>query len=230
MPPMPPLTLHNTPAGFFQCPHWPFSIPPLDFWHRNWKCPTPRLKFYPQAQLIRLDTPQTQLDTPQIRLDTPQIRLDTPQIRLNTTLNGKSNWIRTKFDWIRPPKALNRGHWGFTGVQAVSWKTYATISTNSTKSQPNQNRKIATSPVCRRIHDILCSSVVYHVFKSEELFRFSWLNWTFNMLHLEDGYWKSYVFDFSSFIIRLVIVLFFLNTVVALTFFLRTCLSLVPIL
>ena len=146
---MPPLTLHNTPAGFFQCPHWPFSIPPLDFWHRHWKCPTPRLKFYPQAQLIRLDTPQTQLDTPQIRLDTPQIRLDTPQIRLNTTLNDKSNWIRTKFDWIRslpPPKALNRRHWGVTGVQAVSWKTYATRSTNSTTSQPNQNRKTATSP------------------------------------------------------------------------------------
>ena len=104
---------------------------------------------YPQAQLIRLDTPQTQLDTPQIRLDTPQIRLDTPQIRLNTTLNDKSDWIRTKFDWIRPlppPKALNMRHWGFTGVQAVSWKTYATISTNATKSQPNQNRKIATSP------------------------------------------------------------------------------------
>ena len=168
------------PIDPFQCHHWPFlhapnapidptqypcrifsmppltlSIPPLDFWHRHWKCPTPRLKFYPQTQTqldtppIRLDTPQTQLDTPQIWLDTPQIRLDTLQIRLNTTLNDKSNWIRTKFDWIRPlppPKALNRRHWGFTGVQAVSWTTYATISTNSTKSQPNRNRKIATSP------------------------------------------------------------------------------------
>ena len=51
-----------------------------------------------------------------------------------------------------------------------------------------------------------------------------------NILHLENGYSKSYLFDSSSFIIRLVIVLFFLNTVVALTFFLRTCLSLVPIL
>ena len=169
-----------SPTDPFQCHHWPFlhapnapidptqypcrifsmppltlSIPPFDFWHRHWKCPTPRLKFYPQTQTqldtppIRLDTPQTQLDTPQIWLDTPQIRLDTLQIRLNTTLNDKSNWIRTKFDWIRPlppPKALNRRHWGFTGVQAVSWNTYATISTNSTKSQPNQNRKIATSP------------------------------------------------------------------------------------
>ena len=76
---------------------------------------------------------------PQTQLDTPQIRLDMPQIRLNTTLNDKSNWIRTKFAWIRPlppPKALNRRHWGFTSVQAVSWKTYATISANSTK--PNQ--------------------------------------------------------------------------------------------
>ena len=146
---MPRLTLSPCP----RCPHWPYTIPPLDFWHHHWKCPAPRLKFYPQTHLdtppFRLDTPQTQLDTPQIWLDTPQIRLDTPQIRLNTTLNDKSNWIRTKFDWIRPlppPKALNRRHWGVTGVQAVSWKTYATISTNSTKSQPNQNRKIATSP------------------------------------------------------------------------------------
>ena len=50
-------------------------------------------------------------------------------------------------------------------------------------TQQNLNQikteKIATSPqeekgkVCRKIHDILCSSVVYHVFKSEELFRFS---------------------------------------------------------
>ena len=50
-----------------------------------------------------------------------------------------------------------------------------------------------------------------------------------NILHLENGHSKSYLFDFSSFTIRLVIVLFVLNTVVALTFFLRTFLSLVPI-
>ena len=61
----------------------------------------------------------------QIYLDTHQIRLDTPPT---------------------PTKGLNRRHSGFTGVQAASWKTYATISTNSTKPQPNQNRKIATSP------------------------------------------------------------------------------------
>ena len=141
-----------TPPDFFNAPIDPFHYLHWIFDH-NWGCPTPRLKFYPQTQLdtppIRLDTPQTQLDTPQIRLDTPQMRLDTPQIRLNTTLNDKSNWIRTKFDWIRPlppPKALNRRHWGFTGVQVVSWKTYATISAKSTKPQPNQNWKIATSP------------------------------------------------------------------------------------
>ena len=75
-----------------------------------------------------------------------QTQLDTPQIRLNTTLNDKSKWIRTKFDWIRPlppPKAFNRRHWGFTSVQAVSWKTYATISTNSTKSKRKNCNRIA---------------------------------------------------------------------------------------
>ena len=40
-----------------------------------------------------------------------------------------------------------------------------------------------------------------------------------NILHVENGCSKSYLFDFSSFIIRLVIVLIFLNTVVALTCF-----------
>ena len=40
-----------------------------------------------------------------------------------------------------------------------------------------------------------------------------------NILHLENGYSKSYLFVFSSFIVRLVIVLIFRNTVVALTFF-----------
>jgi len=51
-----------------------------------------------------------------------------------------------------------------------------------------------------------------------------------NILRLENGHSKSYLFDSTSFIIRLVIVLFFLNRVVALTFFLRTFLFLVPIL
>ena len=51
-----------------------------------------------------------------------------------------------------------------------------------------------------------------------------------NILHLENGYSKSYLFDFSSFIIGLVIVLSFLNTVVASACFLRTFSSLVPIL
>ena len=161
--PMPPLTLFNATIdpfsidpdecpqwpytiapGFFQCPHWPFSILPLDIFKApienvqrpNWNFSTPPLKFF--------NTPQTQPDTPQIRLDTPQIRLDTYQIRLDTTLSDKSKWIRTKFDWIRPlppPKASNRRHWGFTSVQAVSWKTNATIATNPTKPQPNQSRK-----------------------------------------------------------------------------------------
>ena len=71
------------------------------------------------------------------------------------------------------------------------------------------------------MHDILCSSVVYHVFKSGELFRFSWLNWTLNILHLEMDT-ENHICLIFSFIIRLVIVLIFLNTVVALTFFLRT--------
>ena len=51
-----------------------------------------------------------------------------------------------------------------------------------------------------------------------------------NILHLENGYSNSYLFDFSFLIIRIVIVLIFLNTVVALTLFLRTFLFLVPIL
>ena len=154
--PMPPLT---TPPDFFKAPIDPLQCPHWIFWRPHWKYPTPveifqrpHWKDRPQIQLdtsqTQLDTPQIRLDTPQIRLDTPQIRLDTPQIRLNTTLNDKSNWIRTNSDWIRPlppPKALNRRHWGSTSVQAVSWKTYATISTNS-KPQPNQNKKNATSP------------------------------------------------------------------------------------
>ena len=40
-----------------------------------------------------------------------------------------------------------------------------------------------------------------------------------NIFRLENGHSKSYLFDFSSFIIRLVIVLLFLHVVVALTFF-----------
>ena len=146
---MPPLTLSQCPHWPFQCPHWPFSIPhqmfstsPLkNVQHPHWNFSTPPLKCFNTCIDI-FQHAQTQLDT-------PQIRLDTPQIRLNTTLNDKSNRIRTKFDWIRPrppPKALKRRHRVFTSVQAVSWKTHATISTNSTKPQPNQNRKIATSP------------------------------------------------------------------------------------
>ena len=40
-----------------------------------------------------------------------------------------------------------------------------------------------------------------------------------NILRLENGHSKAYLFDFSSFIIRLVIVLIFLHVVVALTYF-----------
>ena len=117
---MPPLTLTNAPIDPTHYPHRIFSMSPLTLFN------TPIGSFH--------------------------WKCPTPRLKCFNT--SKPNWIHPngyapQFDWIRPlppPKALNRRHWGFTSVQAVSWKTYATISTNSTKPQPNQNRKIATSP------------------------------------------------------------------------------------
>ena len=148
--------MFNTPIEIVQHPHWNFSTLALTFFN------TPKPNWIrPKSDWIR---PKPDWIQPYM-----------------TNL-----WYAPQFDWIRPlppPKALNRRHWGFTSVQAVSWKTYATISANSTKPQPNQNIKTATSPHKDKgkyveKHDIICSSVVYHVFKSEELFRFLWLNWT----------------------------------------------------
>ena len=73
MPAMPALTLHNTPAGFFQCPPLTLFNTCIGFFlhpHSIENVHRPDSFFYLQ----------TQLDTPPIRLDTPKTQLDTPQI------------------------------------------------------------------------------------------------------------------------------------------------------
>ena len=101
--PMPPLTLFKTPIDPDQCPHWPFSMPPLTLpmpplTLPHWPFSMPPLTLSPCPQCPHWPYTVPPPDFFNWIFNTTIENVQRPD--WNFTL--KPNWIRPQSDWIRP--------------------------------------------------------------------------------------------------------------------------------